>query len=195
MQSDSIRVYSQPVPDILLNDIDFFCEGSNYLINPTIESGTSPFVYDWGIFGSNDQIEVSESGIYTLSVTDQNGCSDSHTLELIEQSLPNISFSPEDILICGGIPVEVTAFGADNYIWSPNFSISSDTGSTIEISSLSSITYTLEGFDSIGCSNTVLVPTTATDDFDLEINIILLVVKVILMVQLPYYLKILLYHL
>ena len=36
---------------------------------------------------------------------------------------------------------------------------------------MSSITYTLEGFDSIGCSNTVLVPTTATDDFDLEINI------------------------
>ena len=49
-------------------------------------------------------------------------------------------------------------------------SLSSDTGSTIEISTLSSITYTLEGIDSIGCSSTILVPTTATDDFSLDVS-------------------------
>ena len=67
--------------------------------------------------------------IYSLTVTDSNGCSDTHELELFEQSLPEISYSPEEILVCGGIPVEVNAFGAENYYWSPNVSLSSDTGS------------------------------------------------------------------
>ena len=40
----------------------------------------------------------------------------------------------------------------------------------IEISTLSSITYSLEGIDSIGCSSTILVPTTATDDFSLDVS-------------------------
>ena len=73
-------------------------------------------------------------------------------------------YAPEEILVCGGIPVEVSAYGAQTYIWSPNVSLSSDTGNVIEISTLSSITYTLEGIDSIGCSSSILVPTTATDD-------------------------------
>ena len=73
-------------------------------------------------------------------------------------------------MICGEIPVEVTASGANSYLWSPNIGLSSDTGSVIEISSSSSITYTLVGTDTTGCSNTILVPVTATDDFDLNIQ-------------------------
>ncbi|MDB2368744.1 SprB repeat-containing protein, partial [Flavobacteriales bacterium] len=171
VQSDSLRVFSQPSPEILLPQEDYYCEGDSYLINPIINSGTPPFNFDWGFLGDDTQIEVNEPGIYNLTVVDSNGCSDSHTIELFEKSLPDVSYSPQEILICGGIPVEVTANGADNYIWSPNISLSSDTGSTIQISSLSSITYSLEGIDSIGCSTTVLVPTTATDDFDLQIDV------------------------
>ena len=170
VQSDSLRVYSQPVPEIVLPNQDNYCEGDTYLIDPVINSGTAPFNYDWGGFGNANQLEVSEPGTYTLTVEDSNGCSDTHNLELFEKALPEVSYSPEEILVCGGIPVEVSAYGAQNYIWSPNLSLSSDTGSTIEISTLSSITYTLEGIDSIGCSSSILVPTTATDDFSLDVS-------------------------
>ena len=169
VQSDSLRVYSQPVPEIVLPVQDSYCEGDDYLIDPIINSGTPPFNFDWANFGSSNQIIANEPGIYSLTITDFNGCSDTHELELFEQSLPEISYSPEEILVCGGIPVEVNAFGAENYYWTPDISISSDTGSSIEISTLSSITYTLEGVDSVGCSSTILVPTTAADDFSLDI--------------------------
>ena len=171
VQSDSLRVYSQPIPEIVLPEEDFYCEDDVYLINPVINSGTPPFTFDWGVLGNDSQIEIDESGTYTLTVVDSNECSDTHTIDVFEKPLPEISYSPEEILICGGIPVEVNAFGADSYVWTPNISLSSDTGSTIEISTLSSITYTLEGFDTIGCSSTILVPTTATDDFDLDFGI------------------------
>ena len=171
VQSDSLRVYSQPVPEIVLPQEDYYCEDDVYLINPVINSGTAPFTFDWGAFGNDSQIEIDESGVYSLTVVDSNGCSDTHTIELFENPLPEISYSPQEILICGGIPVEVNAFGANTYVWSPDVSLSSDTGSTIEISTLSSITYTLEGIDTIGCSSTILVPTIATDDFDLDFGI------------------------
>jgi len=171
VQSDSLRVYSQPVPEIVLPNQDNYCEGDTYLIDPVINSGTAPFYFDWGDFGNANQLEVNEPGIYTLTVVDSNGCSDIHNIELFEKALPEVSFSPEEILVCGGIPVEVSAYGAQTYFWSPNLSLSSDTGSTIEISTLSSITYTLEGIDSIGCSSTILVPTTATDDFSLDVSV------------------------
>ena len=170
VQSDSLRVYSQPVPEIILPNQDNYCDGDTYLIDPVINSGTAPFNFDWGDFGNDNQFEVSEPGTYTLTVVDSNGCTDTHNLELFEKALPEVSYSPEEILVCGGIPVEVSAYGAQTYIWSPNVSLSSDTGSTIEISTLSSITYTLEGIDSIGCSSTILVPTTAADDFSLDIS-------------------------
>jgi hypothetical protein len=170
VQSDSLRVYSQPVPEIVLPNQDNYCEGDTYLIDPVINSGTAPFNFDWGDFGNLNQLEVSEPGNYTLTVVDSNGCSDTHNIELFEKALPEISYAPLEILVCGGIPVEVSAYGAQTYIWSPNVSLSSDTGSTIEISTLSSITYTLVGIDSIGCSSTILVPTTATDDFSLDVS-------------------------
>ena len=170
VQSDSLRVYSQPVPEIILPNQDSYCEGDSYLINPTINSGTPPFNFNWGGLENDDQFEVSDPGNYYLTVTDSNGCSDFHNIELFQQSLPEVSFSPQEILVCGGIPVEVNAYGAETYIWTPNIALSSDTGSTIEISTLSSITYTLEGIDSIGCSSSILVSTTAADDFTLDIN-------------------------
>ena len=171
VQSDSLRVYSQPIPEIVLPNQDNYCEGDNYLIEPIINSGTAPFNFIWDGLVNANQLEVSDPGIYTLTVIDSNGCSDIHNLELFEKALPEISYSPQEILVCGGIPVQVNAFGAETYNWSPDVSLSSDTGSTIEISTLSSITYTLEGIDSIGCSSTILVPTTATDDFDLDFGV------------------------
>ncbi len=170
VQSDSLRVYSQPTPEIVLPNQDNYCEGDIYLIDPVINSGTAPFNFDWGDFGNTNQLEVSESGTYTLTVVDSNGCTDTHNLELFENALPQISYAPEEIIVCGGIPVEVSAYGAQTYIWSPNISLSSNSGSTIEISTTSSITYTLEGIDSLGCSNKILVPTIATDDFSLDVS-------------------------
>ena len=106
-----------------------------------------------------------------MFLTDSNGCTDNHEIIVIEQPIPNLSFEPQDILVCGGIPVEISVNGANTYQWIPNLYLSSDTGSTVFTTTQSSIVYTVIGTDLIGCSNTLLVPTTATDDFDVQIGI------------------------
>ena len=140
-----------------------------YLIDPVINSGTAPFNFDWGVFGNPNQLEVSEPGIYTLTVVDSNGCSDTHNIELFEKALPQISMHLRNISLWWYTCRSKCLWSSDLCLVA-KYVLSSDTGSTIEISTLSSITYTLEGIDSIGCSSTILVPTTATDDFSLDVK-------------------------
>ncbi|MGC6491021.1 MAG: choice-of-anchor L domain-containing protein, partial [Flavobacteriales bacterium] len=170
-QSDSVRVYSQPLPEIILPDTIYFCENTSFTIDPDINSGTAPFEYDWGNNNTDSTLTISQQQTINLTVLDSNGCSDSHQVVLIEQPIPSLSFSPQELLVCGGIPVEVTIEGAESYQWSPNLYLSSDTASTVQITAESSIVYSVTGTDSIGCVNTILVPTTATSDFDVTIGI------------------------
>ena len=170
-QSDSIRVFSQPIPEIILPDTAYYCENSSLTVDPTINSGTSPFYYNWGGLSTDSTLTISTEGDYSLFLTDSNGCTDNHEITVIEQPIPNLSFEPQDILVCGGIPVEISVYGANAYQWIPNLYLSSDTGSTVFTTTQSSIVYTVIGTDLIGCSNTLLVPTTATDDFDVQIGV------------------------
>ena len=169
--SDSLLVYSQPLPNLLLDSIGYYCENSSFLIDVGIESGTSPFEYEWNDnLGTSNSLNVDQEGTYVLSVVDSNGCTDTKEIQIFENSLPQLSFSPEEILVCGGNPVAVSAFGAETYVWSPDFGISSSTGANIDIFSLSSLNYNLEGTDTNGCVSSITVPVTAADAFDLEIG-------------------------
>jgi hypothetical protein len=170
-QSDSVRVYTQPIPEIILPDTVYYCENSTLLLDPTIVSGTAPFEYNWGIYGTDTSITISQQGNYLLTVVDSNGCSDIHQTYAVEQPLPQLSFEPEEILICGGNPVEVVVSGTDFYQWTPNLFLSSDTEDTVQITAESSITYTVVGTDTIGCSSSILIPTLTAYNFDLEYGI------------------------
>ncbi|MBL6657722.1 MAG: SprB repeat-containing protein, partial [Flavobacteriales bacterium] len=170
-QSDSIRVFSQPIPEIILPDTSYYCENSSLTLDPVINSGTAPFFYNWGGLSTDSTLTVSTEGNFSLLLTDSNGCTDNHQITVIEQPIPDLSFQPQDILVCGGIPVEINVSGADTYQWTPNLFLSSDTGSTVFTTTESSIVYTVVGTDSIGCSNTLLIPTNATNDFDIQIGI------------------------
>lgn len=170
IQSDSMRVYSQPIPEIELSQENHFCENSSVLLIPEVSGGTLPYEYNWINYSNDLQLEVNQEGTYTIVATDSNNCTDTASIEIVEMPLPELSYSPQDILVCGGTPVLVSVDGAESYNWSPNLSLSSDTGKTIEINVLSAITYTVEGTDSNGCINSLLVPVSATENFDLDIT-------------------------
>ncbi|MEE3037720.1 MAG: choice-of-anchor L domain-containing protein, partial [Bacteroidota bacterium] len=171
IQSDSVRVYTDSVPNILFPDTVYFCENASLVIDPVIESGTPPFSYDWGIYGSNPTITVGQENIFNLVVTDDNACTDTFDITVLERPLPALSFTPQDINICGGLPVDVSVAGAETYQWIPNIYLSSDTGSTVEISALSSVTYFVTGFDDLGCSSIIEIPVSTANDFDLQIGV------------------------
>ncbi|MGK7394227.1 MAG: T9SS type A sorting domain-containing protein [Candidatus Cyclobacteriaceae bacterium M3_2C_046] len=68
------------------------CAGSaTGSISLTILSGTAPFTYSWNTGENTSQIEQLSSGVYTVTVTDATGCSNSSSYYLSEPPALNIT--------------------------------------------------------------------------------------------------------
>lgn len=70
IESDSLVVYSQPLPEIELIDSSHYCENSSLVISPTVSDGTPPYNYEWLGYGNDLELEVNQEETYTLVVFD-----------------------------------------------------------------------------------------------------------------------------
>jgi hypothetical protein len=61
--------------------------------------------------------QMVNNGIYTLTITDANGCKDSTNINLIVNSNPPIWINSNSTVTCLGQIVTLTANGANNYLW------------------------------------------------------------------------------
>jgi hypothetical protein len=95
---------------------------------------------------------------YTVTGTDGNGCENMATSSVTVNALPVLSVTTSNTLMCTGQTVTLSVSGADTYTWSTN-----ETSSSIVVAPTSQATYTVDGTDANGCSNT----TTITQDVSL----------------------------
>ena len=150
MFSDTIHIIGPSTSIIDLgSDIDL-CLGEQTYLNPSIVGGTGPFSYNWntGQFGPTI---IAGGGNYTVTVTDANGCQSSDDILVTAHPNPILSIDPATATVCGGVPVVLTASGADTYTWSPFIGLNIDTGSVIVTNPQSSISYTVTGTSEFGC--------------------------------------------
>jgi len=84
----------------------------------------------------------------TLTVVNSGGCSNSTTLDVIVNSLPNISAGP-DINICENVPVILSGTGGVDYLWDNGVVDGIEFNPPAGVSS-----YTVTGVDANGCENT-----------------------------------------
>ena len=98
---------------IAANGPTSFCHGDSVIL--TASGGTR---YVWSNSASTASVTVTESGIYTVSVSDVNGCSDVKTLPVIVHSLP-VPTIAGSLPVCTGPPgkVFITQTGMGQYDW------------------------------------------------------------------------------
>lgn len=87
---------------------------------------------------------------YTVTGTDNNGCSNTAIALVQVNPLPVIQVSPNNI-ICRGDRIALTAGGAMSYSWS-----NSSTSSIINVSPNTNTTYSVTGVDINGCSGSAV---------------------------------------
>ncbi len=94
----------------------------------------------------------SPSGVYTVTVTDANGCvgTDTDTINVSSNIPPTITVNSDTT--CYGNAIPMCANGAITYSWSPSSWISSTVGNCTSCAPLASIIYTVTGTDVNGCS-------------------------------------------
>ncbi|MFZ1686275.1 MAG: PKD domain-containing protein, partial [Flavobacteriales bacterium] len=102
----------------------------------------------------------SVTTIYTVLVTDANGCEASDFMILTVHELPTVAASAGNNTICLGDTANIIAVGAQLYQWSPNLFISSTSGASVFAWPTSTFTWTVTGTDFYGCVNDTTVTLT-----------------------------------
>jgi len=150
---DSLDIYlSEPTPlqtTIILSDINGYniCnDGQDGFIDLTVSGSVPLYSYVWNNGDTTEDLGNLGAGSYYYTVTDQNGCITTDTIEITEPIL-NIQESVTDVSCFGGINgsvlVSVSGSTAPYYIFWDN---------NINTSLLSAGTYSYQIIDSIGCS-------------------------------------------
>jgi len=130
------------------------CNGtSTGSINLSVSGGVGPYTYSWSNGATTQDISGLAAGSYTVTITDNAGCTDVSSYNVGEPAVLTINPSVTDVACFGDATgvIESNVSGGTapySYSWS--------TGATsADISSLAAGTYNLTVTDNNGCSTTI----------------------------------------
>ncbi len=132
--------------------------------------GSGAMTYTWmgatatSTSGDSATASPTTSGYIYVMGADSNSCSQSDSVHVEVKALPSVSIIAPTF-VCANTPKEISAMGADSYVWSPSTAFNVDTGSTVIINIPSGLSISVIGTAANGCSKsanrTLLVNTTA----------------------------------
>lgn len=123
---------------------------SGQAINLTAGGATT---YTWNTGATASTIAPTPTANATYSVIGASGsCTNTAVTNITVNSLPNVSASTNNTLICSGQTATLTANGASTYTWS-----TAENTSNINVSPLTQTTYTVEGTGANGCVNSAVI--------------------------------------
>jgi hypothetical protein len=145
-QTSGVTVLVNPLPVISVTS-GSICKGEYYTI---IASGASTYTFSSG----SPLVSPTVTSSYSVTGKSAAGCISSNTAicNVTVNSLPTLSITIADSLICAGEIATLSASGALNYTFIPG-----GVGSIITDTPNITTTYTVTGKDGNGCSNTAII--------------------------------------
>ncbi|WP_300662879.1 gliding motility-associated C-terminal domain-containing protein, partial [Fluviicola sp.] len=154
----------EPLPVQLFSTLDsLMCTGDTIPLYAIAFGGTAPYTYTWsnGFIGQTQDVVQTTPGSYTVSVTDQNGCTTAAPNSVNLTMLSVLAFTlTGDTSICSGSSVQLQVNVTDgapaySYQWSTS---ANDTLSQITVSPTTPTTYSVSISDvCVTVDTTVLV--------------------------------------
>lgn len=114
---DTLVVENFIVPDYLFGADTLLCNDETYLLEPNISNRVSTLWQDGST--QNDYL-ITAQGLYSVEITDINGCITTDTIEAYYLDDPSNSMLPEDTTVCYRNPILLNAAQAHatSYQWS-----------------------------------------------------------------------------
>ena len=136
------------------------CNGMAYV---TITSGTAPFIIQWNdpLGQTNDTATALCAGLYSVDVTDANGCTVTLNINVISPPalVPNLTVTNASCGLCDGTALLAPSGGTAGYTYSWS---GGATPLTANNSSLCSGLYTCNITDGAGCVTNISIPVSNT---------------------------------
>jgi len=132
---------------------------------PTILTASGGTNYQWSTGETTASIAVAPIGyqVYTVTVSDDYGCTDEADVSVYVVTPPPI-YAGDDQYLCPGGEAYLYAYGGDQYEWTPNLFLNTNTGPYVISTPDSTITYTLTSTDESGCTVSDQVTIHIVDD-------------------------------
>ncbi|MCO6479556.1 MAG: T9SS type A sorting domain-containing protein [Phaeodactylibacter sp.] len=157
LASTTVLVTVHPLPVANAGDDREICSGEQSLLQASASGGTGDYVYHWNNslgFGAEKLVSPLATTTYTITITDEEGCSDTDEVMLSVNPLPAVSITKADAA-CGqdnGSAVATATGGAGPYTfeWSDGQAGENATG-------LAAGSYSVTATDTRGCTATATV--------------------------------------
>jgi hypothetical protein len=143
-------IVANPTPTVIVNS-GTICAGQSFTMIP---SGASTYNYSNG----SNVVMPTVDATYTVTGTDGNGCENTALSSVTVNALPGLMTMTTNTLLCTGETATLSVMGASTYTWS-----TTENTTDIVVTPTVQTTYTVDGTDVNGCSNT----TTITQDVSL----------------------------
>ena len=149
----SVTVYTLPTVDA---GTDFsVCPGGSGTLNA---SGAT--TYQWDVDPTLSQLNIANPvasptsmTTYTVTGTDGNGCQNTDNVTVSLYTPPVVNAGPDD-QICAGDTIQLSASGAVSYLWNSSPTLSNVNIANPNAFPTSQTTYTVQGTDGNGCTDT-----------------------------------------
>lgn len=153
---------TEPTPIVITETIvDENCgAGDGSISIAATGGGASFYTYSWAPGGqTTSSITGLSVGNYTVTVTGNNGCSETATYSVSQIGSLNVVATPSVTTINSGESIVLAATGATDYTWTPSAGLSCDDCPNPTATPSTTTTYIVTGTDPSGCtgSDTVLI--------------------------------------
>lgn len=114
--SDTFIITANPNPVLYLGNDTSYCIGNTYILSVTQPAGTS---YLWSTGSTADNIHISTSGSYTLTVTNSANCSATDIINVTVSPFPIVDLGT-DTTSCEGAAVVLMSsvlYTSPTYLW------------------------------------------------------------------------------
>jgi hypothetical protein len=157
--SSSLDVIVTVIPEVIADAGDdvTICNGDSITLNA---SGGGTYIWDTGDSSSSVIVNPETTTTYTVTVEDDYGYTDTDSITIIVNELPDI-VADDDVFVMIGNSVTISAAGGDNYSWNTG-----ETTASITVSPETTTTYSVTGFSSNGCQSTVDVLVTVVEELN-----------------------------
>ncbi|MBT7995505.1 MAG: T9SS type B sorting domain-containing protein, partial [Bacteroidetes bacterium] len=161
----STNVWKLPEAKITINGLKEFCEGDS-----TILSVNTSNTILWSTGKSTPNIRVIKTGKYRAIVIDNNSCISKDSINILVHELPDLKVIPMDTTISLGEEVELQAWGAILYNWTPSELLDNPELANPIAYPIENTVFMVTGENQFGCRKTINVKVFVNEDYSLDVK-------------------------